>query len=125
MILGIGVDIVEVKRIAEMYEKQGDAFLEKCFTPAEVSFCMDRKNWDQSLAARFSAKEAGMKALGTGWAHGVSFTMIEVVREKPGAPELRFHGKALELAEEMGVTNFWVSISHTDQYAVAQVILEG
>ncbi len=125
MIVGIGVDIVKISRITEMIEKQGEKFYEKCFTPAEVSYCNDRKKTrDQSLAARFAAKEAAMKALGTGWAHGVSFPMIEVLREKPGAPELALHERALEIANEIGATRFHVSLSHCEKYAIAQVILE-
>ncbi|MBN2711850.1 MAG: holo-ACP synthase [Planctomycetes bacterium] len=125
MIIGTGVDIVDIARIAEMRERQGERFFERIYTEGEVAYCMERKkNSDQSLAARFAAKEAAMKAFGTGWSEGIGFRTIEVVREGDGAPRLVFHGKAAELAQKLGVSTAHLSLSHTDNIAIAQVVFE-
>ncbi len=125
MIVGIGVDIVEIGRIRRLRERQGEAFLEKCFTPAEREYCRRRKNADESFAARFAAKEAVMKALGTGWSGGASFAGIEVVRDDDGPPTVQLHGKTAALAESKGVLALHLSLSHSERYAVAQVVAEG
>lgn len=125
MILGIGIDIVEIDRIREMRERQGERFLHFCFTDAEIAYAFSKKNVDESLAARFAAKEAAMKAIGTGWGEGITFRLIEVVREEEGRPRLVFHGKAWELLHRMGVMASHLSLSHSAHYAIAQVVIEG
>ena len=125
MILGIGVDLVEIGRIRAMRERHGARFSERIFLPAEAEFCLARPNSDQHFAARFAAKEAFMKALGTGWARGVGFRTIEVVRPETGPPALALHGKTAEHAEAVGMKQAHLSLSHTETYAVAQVVLEG
>lgn len=124
MILGVGVDLVEIARIAEIRERQGERFEEKLFTPDEMAYCKARKNTDQHLAARFAAKEACMKAFGTGCAEGIGFKTIEVVRADNEAPKLRLHGPARERAEKIGATRLHLSLSHTDDHAIAYVVLE-
>lgn len=124
MIIGIGIDIVEIDRIADMRQRQGERFHEKIFTPDEVAYCLARKASDQHFAARFAAKEAAMKALGTGWAEGVSFRSIEVVRDADGPPTIRFHQKAAAHAERLGVARAHLSLTHGRDHAVAQVVLE-
>ncbi len=124
MIVGIGIDIVEIRRIGAMRERHGDRFYTKILLPDEIEYCLARKNSDQHFAARFAAKEAGMKALGTGWSMGVGFKSIEVVRAQDSPPRLVFHGKAVELAERLGVVRTHLSLTHSEQYAVAQVVLE-
>lgn len=125
MILGIGVDMVAIARVRGMRERQGQAFLEKCFRSDEVAYCMGKKRVDESLAARFAAKEAVMKALGTGWAEGVSFRGIEVVRLPSGAPTVVLHGGAGERAAALGVARIHLSLSHTDDHAIAYAVAEG
>lgn len=125
MILGIGVDIVEIDRIRQSRERQGERFFEMVFLPDEAAYCRGKANLDQHLAVRFAAKEAVMKALGTGWSDGVTFRGIEVVREGDGAPRVVLHGKTKARAGAMGVQRAHLSLSHTERYAVAQVVLEG
>ena len=122
MIVGIGVDIVEIHRIRHVREKHGEAFLQKCFTADEVAYCLTKKNVDESLAARFAAKEAVMKTLGTGWGKGVSFNSIEVTRDDDGIPRIKLHGKAEELRRELKISKVLISLSHSQCYAVAQAI---
>ena len=124
MIVGIGTDLVVVVRLARLREERGDRFLTAVFTPAELERCMDKAGLDQRLAVRFAAKEATMKALGTGWRKGVQFTQIEVRAQKSGKPELILTGDALRRAEQLGAKAFHVSLSHERQNAVAVVILE-
>ena len=125
MITGIGTDIVEVERIARLWRDKAEAFAARVFTDAELAYCLARPHSEQHLAARFAAKEAALKALGTGWAKGLGFDEIEVVRdETSGAPILRFHGKALEAIRACGVQHSHVSLSHTAKLATATVILE-
>jgi holo-[acyl-carrier protein] synthase len=125
MILGIGTDIVAIKRIRKMLAKHGERFLRRFFTDAEVAYCRRKKNAAESLAARFAAKEAAMKALGTGWSGGVDFASIEVIRAPGLPPELALHGASLTRQKELGVKRFWLSLSHSKKYAVAQVVAEG
>jgi holo-[acyl-carrier protein] synthase len=124
MIVGTGVDIAEVHRIQATVERFGDRFLKRVFTPSEVHYCMGKPNSAERLAARFAAKEAGMKAIGTGQSHGVTWKSIEVVRYPGGRPTLRFTGKAAELAEQLGCKRVHLSLSHTADQAIAHVILE-
>ena len=124
MIVGTGIDIAEVHRIAQSIERFGARFLERIFTPAEMSYCDSKANRAERYAARFAAKEAAMKALGTGWNHGVRWVDCEVVRLPGGRPTMAFHGKAADFAAKLGVKNAALSISHTVDQAIAQVILE-
>ncbi len=126
MIVGTGVDIAEVPRIRESIERFGERFLRRVFTDGEIQYC-DRKKTSrfESYAARFAAKEAGMKALGTGWNHGVRWRDIEVVRAKGQRPTIQFHGQAAVFAQRLGTRNIALSITHTREQALAHVILEG
>jgi holo-[acyl-carrier protein] synthase len=124
MILGIGIDIVDVSRIASLRMKYADRFLARIFTCGEADYCESKHTPSQHLAARFAAKEAAMKALGTGFARGIKFTDIEVCKDQ-GSPRILFHNRALELSEELGVSRMHLSISHDRLYATALIILEG
>ncbi len=124
MIVGLGTDLVEVARIRHSLVRYGDRFLERVFTPAERLYCAGKRYPEQSLAARFAAKEAGAKALGTGISRGVGWGDIEVLRKSGQAPRLLLHGRAGELGRTLGVSRTSLSIAHTDRYATAVVILE-
>lgn len=124
MIVGLGLDIAEIDRIEAAIRRHGVAFLERLFTPAEVSYCEGYKHKFERYAARFAAKEAAMKALGTGWSHGVRWRDIEVTREATGKPTLQLAGAALQIADRLGVRNISVSITHSGNLALAQVIFE-
>jgi holo-[acyl-carrier protein] synthase len=124
MILGTGVDIAEVPRIRESIERFGDRFLRRIFTDGEISYCERRAHRFESYAARFAAKEAGMKALGTGWSRGVRWRDIEVVRPKGQRPTIQFHGAAAAIAAKLGTKNVALSLTHTSEEALAHVILE-
>ena len=123
-IVGTGIDLVEVKRIAASIERFGDRFLQRVFTEAEIRYCRSKINANERFAARFAAKEAGMKALGTGWRGGVAWREVEVGREASGKPTLLFRGRAAEHAARLRMTRASLSITHTQEHAVAQVILE-
>lgn len=123
-ILGIGVDIVEIHRIAELRQRHGDRFQDILFVQAEIDYCLGRASPDECFAARFAAKEAMMKALGTGWAQGVAFTGIEVVRTDGGKPEIRLHGSTAAKAQELGAGKIHLSLSHSRKSAIAQVVVE-
>src|SRR4051812_35561925 len=125
MIVGTGIDLAEVPRIAAAIERFGDRFLRRIFTEAEILYCESKANRNERYAARFAAKEAGLKAIGTGWKRGVAWTDVEVTRQPGGRPTLVFHGKAAEFAARLGVKNIALSITHTKENAMAQVILEG
>ena len=124
MIVGTGIDIAEVPRIAQSIERFGDRFLRRIFTDGEIRYCDSKANRAERYAARFAAKEAAMKALGTGWNHGVRWCDCEVVRLPGGRPTLQFHGKAAEFAAKLGTRNVALSLTHTKEQAMAQVILE-
>jgi holo-[acyl-carrier protein] synthase len=124
MIVGSGIDLVEIARIEQSLERFGPRFLNRVFTPAEQAYCLRKRNAAESLAARFAAKEAGAKALGTGISRGVNWLEIEVVREPGGRPNLRFHGRAAEMAAHLGVAHAALSITHTATLSMANVILE-
>ena len=124
MIVGTGIDIAEVPRIRQAIERFGSRFLERIFTAEEMRYCDSKANRMERYAARFAAKEAAMKALGTGWNHGVRWVDCEVARATGGRPTMVFHGKAGEFAAKLGVRNAALSISHTVEQAIAQVILE-
>jgi holo-[acyl-carrier protein] synthase len=125
MIVGTGIDIAEVPRIRESIERFGARFLQRVFTEGEIRYCDSKANRFERYAARFAAKEAGMKALGTGWNFGVRWRDVEVSRKPGGRPTLLFHGKAAEFAAKLGAVNVALSLTHTPQQAMAQVILEG
>jgi holo-[acyl-carrier protein] synthase len=124
MIVGTGIDIAEVTRIRKSIDRFGERFLQRIYTPGEVRYCDSKANRVERYAARFAAKEAAMKALGTGWSRGVRWRDCEVVRLPGGRPTLLFHGRAGDIAARMGVKNVALSISHTAEQAFAQVILE-
>ena len=124
MIVGTGIDLTEVPRIAQSIERFGDRFLHRVFTEGEIRYCESKANRIERYAARFAAKEAGMKALGTGWNHGVRWRDVEVSRQPGGRPTLTFHGKAAEFAAKLGAERVALSLSHTPEMAIAQVILE-
>ena len=124
-IIGIGTDIIEVSRIGEMIEKHDEIFLLRVFTPGEIEYCSGRKAAMQHYAGRWAAKEAGLKALGTGWAKGIQWTDIEVINLMGGKPELHIHGTALQLSTEMGIDHMQISISHCRAYSVAYVVAVG
>ena len=124
MILGTGVDIAEVSRIRDSIERFGDRFLRRIFTDGEIRYCERKATRFESYAARFAAKEAGMKALGTGWSRGVRWRDIEVVRPKGQRPTIQFHGEAAAIAARLGTKNVALSITHTSEEALAHVILE-
>ena|SRR6476619_5112383 len=124
MIVGTGVDITEVDRIEAAVKRFGDRFLHRVFTPAEVRYCMGKPNAAERLAARFAAKEAGMKAIGTGLHYGITWQDVEVVRLPGQRPVLQFHGKAAEFASRLGCKRTHLSLSHTRKQAIAYVILE-
>jgi holo-[acyl-carrier protein] synthase len=125
MIVGTGVDITEVARIRAVVDRFGERFLNRVFTPAEVRYCVSKVNAAERLAARFAAKEAGMKAIGTGLRHGITWHDVEVVRTPGERPQLKYSGKAAEFARRLGCTRTHLSLSHTAEHAMAQVILEG
>ena len=124
MIVGTGVDIAEVKRIQAAVSRFGERFLKRVFTPAELRYCMAKPNAAERLAARFAAKEAGMKAIGTGLRYGVTWQDVEVVRLPRQRPILEFHRKAAEFAARLGCKRTHLSLSHTREQAIAYVILE-
>ena len=124
MIVGTGVDIAEVSRVRESLERFGDRFRRRIFTDDEVRYCEPKANRLESYAARFAAKEAAMKALGTGWSRGVRWRDIEVVRPKGQRPTIQFHGEAAAIAARLGVKNVALSVTHTSEQALAHVILE-
>jgi holo-[acyl-carrier protein] synthase len=124
MIVGAGIDIAETRRIEDALERHPDRFARRICTPAEIAYCEQFKNKGERYAARFAAKEAAFKALGTGWGKGVRWVDVEITHQPSGKPELNLTGRAQEVATQLGVTNVVVSISHADRYVVAQVILE-
>jgi holo-[acyl-carrier protein] synthase len=124
MIVGTGIDIAEVPRIEASIARFGDRFLRRIFTEAEIRYCESKANRVERYAARFAAKEAAMKAIGTGWNHGVAWRDVEVCRQPGGRPTIEFHGKAAEFAAKLGAVHIALSLSHTAEYAIAQVILE-
>ena len=124
MIISIGIDIIEVRRVREVLERT-PRFTERVFTAAERAYCDSRGAVAaQHYAARFAAKEAALKALRTGWSGGIAWQDIEVAALESGAPIIKFHGRALELYQQSGATRAHLSISHTTEHAVAEVILE-
>src|SRR3954469_18956588 len=119
MIIGTGVDICEVPRIAESIARFGDRFLHRVFTEREIRYCRSKKNSVERFAARFAAKEAAMKALGTGASRGVTWKSIEVGHAPGGRPVVLFSGKTAEIAEKLGVKRVFLSVTHTQSTAMA------
>lgn len=124
MIVGTGIDIAEVPRIAASIERFGERFVRRIFTEEEIRYCESKANRSERYAARFAAKEAAMKALGTGWNFGIRWRDIEVFRPSGSRPTIRFHGKAAEVAKRLQMKNVALSLSHTSEHAIASVILE-
>ena len=125
MIVGMGIDVAEVKRIRAVIEGQGERFLRRVYTPEDAAYCEQFKNRYERYAGRFAAKEAAMKALGTGWSRGVRWVDVEVVRQRGGRPTMALKGEARKIAESLGVNNIVLSITHTAEQAIAHVIFEG
>jgi holo-[acyl-carrier protein] synthase len=123
-IVGTGVDICEVARVRQAIERFGDRFLKRIFTEAERKYCESKRNCIERYAARFAAKEAAMKAIGTGLRRGVSWQDFEIGREPGGRPTILIKGKAAEFALKLGMKRAALSITHTKEQALAQVILE-
>jgi holo-[acyl-carrier protein] synthase len=124
MIVGSGIDLTEIGRVQKTVERYGARFLDRVFTAGEQEYCLGKRRSAESLAARFAAKEAAAKALGTGISRGVNWLEIEVVREPGGRPVLRFHGRAAEFAAHLGVSRAALSLTHTAELAMASVVLE-
>ena len=124
MIVGTGIDIAEVPRIAESIARFGERFIRRVFTEGEIRYCDTKANRFERYAARFAAKEAAMKALGTGWNNGVRWRDVEVIREPGRRPTIKFHAKAAEVATRLNARNISLSITHTAEQAMASVILE-
>jgi holo-[acyl-carrier protein] synthase len=123
-ILGLGLDATEIDRVAQMIERYGDRFVARIFTDGEIAYCRRRKTFAVHFAGRFAAKEAAMKALGTGHSRGVLWRDVEVVRHG-GPPQLRFHGGAARRFQAMGASSSLLTITHTDSLAFAEVLLLG
>jgi holo-[acyl-carrier protein] synthase len=124
-ILGIGTDIVECLRIAQMIERHGELFLQRVFTPHEIAYCQDRKAATQHFAGRWAAKEAVLKAMGTGWTRGISWQDVEVRNEFGGKPRIVLGGGAREICANAGVDDVMISISHCRHYATAYAVAVG
>ena len=121
-IIGVGIDATEISRIADSIERWGDRFVGRVFTPGEIAYCRRRRDSASSFAARFAAKEAAMKALGTGHSRGVFWTGIEVVR-RHGPPQLTFHGGAAARFAQLGGTGSLLTLTHSRDLAIAHVLL--
>lgn len=124
MIIGIGVDIVQIERVRKLVENYSE-FMHQVFTAREIEFCQAKADSASSYAARFAAKEAMMKALSTGWNEKVNWLDIEVINEEQGNPILKIKGRTLKLMKKMGIYQTHLSLSHERDYALAFVVLEG
>jgi holo-[acyl-carrier protein] synthase len=124
MIKGTGIDIVEIPRFRKVMERTGERFITRVFTSGEQQFCGTHRDPVPHFAVRFAAKEALFKALGTGWANGVTWCDVEVQRARREAPALLLHGEALRLSSAAGIQNIHLSLSHSENCAVAMVVLE-
>jgi len=124
VIVGTGIDLAEVDRIGDAIERHGRRFIERIYTPQEIAYVERKVNRYERYAARFAAKEAGMKAIGTGWKRGVRWQDFEVTNLPSGRPTLEFHGVAAQFAQSLGVRNISLSLTHTAVQAMAIVILE-
>ncbi|MBX9788683.1 MAG: holo-ACP synthase [Pirellulales bacterium] len=117
--IGIGTDIIETLRIAQMIERHGELFINRVYTPDEIEYCQSRKESTQHFAGRWAAKEAILKSLGTGWVKGISWRDVEVRNSGGGQPIVHLHGGALEASDKLGITRMLVSISHCRSHAIA------
>jgi holo-[acyl-carrier protein] synthase len=124
MLIGTGVDLIEVERIARSIERYGERFLRRVYTDDEIAYCSRKRSGAESFAARFAAKEAGAKALGTGISRGVTWNEFQVVRNPGGRPVLELRGRAAQLAKELGVRAISLSLTHTASLAMATVMME-
>jgi holo-[acyl-carrier protein] synthase len=124
VIVGTGIDLAEVPRIRASIERYGARFIDRIYTPSEIAYVERKANKFERYAARFAAKEAGMKAIGTGWKRGVRWQDFEVANLPSGKPTLRLHGVAAEFARKLGVRNVSLSLTHTAELGMAHVILE-
>src|SRR5215472_18758448 len=124
MIVGTGIDIAEVDRIAASIDRFGRRFLERVFTAEEIRYCESKANKAERYAGRFAAKEAAMKAIGTGWNRGVTWHDVEVRRSPGQRPTMAFHGRAGDFFAALGAKRAHLSLTHTNDFAMAQVILE-
>ena len=124
MIVGVGIDLIEVDRVREAIERHGQRFIDRIYTDGEIAYVERKANRYERYAARFAAKEAGMKAIGTGWRRGVRWKDFEVANLPTGQPTLRFHGAAARFADAAGVSHVALSLTHTASQAMAIVILE-
>ncbi|MFY9398401.1 MAG: holo-ACP synthase [Desulfomonilia bacterium] len=123
MIVGVGIDIVDTSRVQSLIERHGERFERRVFTPAEISYCRRKRHPFPHYSARFAAKEAAAKALGTGFGRGIRFTDIAIENEGD-APRIVLRNRAREIADELGVSRLHVSLSHERSSAVAMVVLE-
>jgi holo-[acyl-carrier protein] synthase len=124
MIIGTGIDLVEIARFRKVMERLKDRFLVRVFTPGEQQFCIQHRDPVPHFAVRFAAKEALFKALGTGWAKGVTWLDVEVQRERQDAPKIALFGEAQRLSIELGAQRVHLSLTHSDNWAIAMVVLE-
>jgi holo-[acyl-carrier protein] synthase len=123
-IVGVGIDIVECLRIAQMIERHGELFITRVYTDTEIEYCTARKAATQHYAGRWAAKEAVLKALGTGWRRGIGWRDIEIRNDAKGAPTVKLRGGARDVMERAGIHRMHLSISHCRGYAVAYVVAE-
>jgi holo-[acyl-carrier protein] synthase len=124
MVIGLGTDLIEIARIAQTLDRFGERFLQRVYTPREIAYCLGKRSSAESLAARFAAKEAAAKALGTGISRGVGWLDLEVAREPSGKPTMRLTGRAAEIANALGVARISVSLTHSKDIALAVVVME-
>jgi holo-[acyl-carrier protein] synthase len=124
MVVGVGTDLIEIARIAQSVDRFGDRFLQRIYTAQEIAYCQRKKSSAESLAARFAAKEAAAKALGTGINHGIGWLDLEVGREPSGKPTLQLSGRAAQRARQLGVATINLSLTHSKEIAMAFVIME-
>ncbi len=124
-IIGIGTDITECLRIAQMIERHGELFINRVYTPHEIQFCQSRKHATQHFAGRWSAKEALLKALGTGWRRGISWRDVEVISDGGEPPTVQLHGEASNVANHLGIDLMMISISHSRSHATAYALAVG
>ena len=124
MIVATGIDIVEIARIERVFARRGTRFRDRIFTEGEIAYCEPRGSKFASYAARFAAKEAMMKALGTGWSNGIGWRDVEVLRDEEGAPSIKLRGSALERFNGLGASRAHLSLTHSRDLAMAQVVLE-
>ena len=124
-VIGLGTDITEIARVERSYERNPEGFLRMVYTEREAAYCMAKKKHDQHLAGRWAAKEAVLKALGTGWAFGIAWHDVEIVVDFAGKPSIVLTGGAKKVADELGVAQVLVTISHCDCHATATAIAVG